>query len=335
MDSFIPNLFSKPPTYRNLVFKGGGIRGIAYIGALEVLEERGILPSIERVAGTSAGAISAFLVSFRIPVSEILKCFATLDFRKVPQASTHHRKLPIPLPVNPLTEEEKLARIVRNYGLYSSSYFYQWLRSVVAEHCNGNPNATFEDFHERGFRDLYIVVANLNKHQGEIMSYHDTPQASVADAVRMSMSIPLYFEALRFDGKNFGKGDFYVDGGVYNNYPIKLFDQPPFIKSTDLKRSKGNSETLGMFLYPEGGLKIIKKEDPRNLMEYLGVVISNLYTAFETIQYENSFIDQHRTIAIPDRGILSTDFSIVKGDEKYNKLREAGRTAARAFLENL
>lgn len=345
MDSFLSTVFSKPITYRNLVFKGGGIRGIAYIGALEVIEEQGILPGIERVAGTSAGAISAFLVSLRLPVSKILERFSTLDFRKIPQASTRKKKfpfslsdslpisLPVHLPVDLPSEEEKLYRMIRSYGLYSSSYFYQWLRSVVADYCDGNANATFADFHERGFRDLYIVVANLNKHQGEIMSYRDTPQVCVADAVRMSMSIPLYFEALRFDGLKFGKGDYYVDGGVYNNYPIKIFDQPPYIKAADLRRSKGNPETLGMFLYPESDLKIIKKENPRNLMDYLGIVISNLYTSYETIQYENSFIDQHRTIAISDCGILSTDFSIVKGDEKYTRLQDSGRKAARTFLE--
>lgn len=328
--SNIFNMFQKPVTYRNLVFKGGGIRGIAYIGALEVLEEHGILPGIQRVAGTSAGAISAFLVSLRLPVSEILELFSTLDFQKIPQASTKKRRIPISLP----SEEEKLARIVRLYGLYSSSYFHEWLRSVVAEHCDGNPDATFTDFHKRGFRGLYIVVANLIKRQGEIMSYYDTPNVAVADAVRMSMSIPLYFEALRFDGEKFGKGDYYADGGVFNNYPIKLFDQPPYIKKADLKRTKGNPETLGLFLYPEGGLKLVKNEMPRNLMDYLGIVIGNLYTAFETTQFETSFIDQHRTIAISDCGIQSTDFSIVKGDEKYNKLKEAGRQGALNFLKD-
>ncbi len=42
--------------FRNLVFEGGGVNGIAYLGALEVLEERGILTDIERIGGTSAGA---------------------------------------------------------------------------------------------------------------------------------------------------------------------------------------------------------------------------------------------------------------------------------------
>ncbi len=45
-------------TYKNLVFEGGGVRGIAYAGALKVLEERGLLQSVERVGGTSVGAVT-------------------------------------------------------------------------------------------------------------------------------------------------------------------------------------------------------------------------------------------------------------------------------------
>tara|TARA_Y100000815_G_scaffold226384_1_gene214278 strand:+ start:231 stop:413 length:183 start_codon:yes stop_codon:yes gene_type:complete len=47
--------------FRNLVFEGGGVKGIAYSGALAVLEERGILPQIRRVGGASAGAINTGL----------------------------------------------------------------------------------------------------------------------------------------------------------------------------------------------------------------------------------------------------------------------------------
>ena len=50
---------------RNLVFKGGGVRGIAYMGALAILEEVEVLKNIKRVAGTSSGAIAATMVSFR------------------------------------------------------------------------------------------------------------------------------------------------------------------------------------------------------------------------------------------------------------------------------
>ena len=47
--------------FKNLVFEGGGVKGIAYIGAMQVLKDKGILPAIERVGGTSAGAINATL----------------------------------------------------------------------------------------------------------------------------------------------------------------------------------------------------------------------------------------------------------------------------------
>ena len=78
--------------YKNLVFKGGGIRGISYIGALEILEKYGILSQIDRVAGTSAGAITATLVSFRLNHQETYSRLRSLDFTKVPQTRTTHSK---------------------------------------------------------------------------------------------------------------------------------------------------------------------------------------------------------------------------------------------------
>lgn len=49
--------------YQNLAFSGGGIRGLAYIGAFEALEGKGLTEGIRRVAGTSAGAIMAMLIA--------------------------------------------------------------------------------------------------------------------------------------------------------------------------------------------------------------------------------------------------------------------------------
>ncbi len=94
----------KRSLYRNLVFKGGGVRGIAYMGALELLEEYRIVDNIERVAGTSAGAIAATLMSFRLTVPETLALFNSLDFTKVPQGATKTRRIKLPR----FAEEESL-----------------------------------------------------------------------------------------------------------------------------------------------------------------------------------------------------------------------------------
>ena len=61
--------------YKNLVFSGGGVRGIAYLGALEMLDEYGIIENIQRVAGTSAGAITATIVSFGLSIQETINNF--------------------------------------------------------------------------------------------------------------------------------------------------------------------------------------------------------------------------------------------------------------------
>ena len=67
--------------FKNLVFEGGGVKGIAYAGAMKVLEKKGILKNIVRVGGTSAGAINVGLpkgdkiaVSFGSPPHTINLC---------------------------------------------------------------------------------------------------------------------------------------------------------------------------------------------------------------------------------------------------------------------
>lgn len=72
----------------NLVFEGGGIKGIAYVGALEILEEitKNLsipfsLQTVERVAGTSVGAITALLVAIGYNSEEIRRELASIDFK--------------------------------------------------------------------------------------------------------------------------------------------------------------------------------------------------------------------------------------------------------------
>lgn len=59
--------------FRNLVLESGGVKGIAYVGALAILEEKGILPQITRVGETSAGAINAVLLGVGYTRAEMLQ----------------------------------------------------------------------------------------------------------------------------------------------------------------------------------------------------------------------------------------------------------------------
>lgn len=66
-----------------LALSGGGMRGIAHIGAIQALEEQGIV--ITHIAGSSVGAIIGALYSYGYNSKEMLEFFRViqiLDFKK-------------------------------------------------------------------------------------------------------------------------------------------------------------------------------------------------------------------------------------------------------------
>jgi NTE family protein len=56
---------------KNLVLEGAGIRGIAYSGAIKSLEQHDLIKGIDKVGGTSAGAIAALALSLGYSADEI------------------------------------------------------------------------------------------------------------------------------------------------------------------------------------------------------------------------------------------------------------------------
>ena len=323
--------------FENLVMKGGGIRGIAYAGVAQVLEERGVLPQIERVSGASAGAITAMVLSFRLGIDETMGVIDRLDFSKIPQARTNERKVES---VNFLLKEFNVItdnlvctqRLVEEFGWYTTEYFYEWLQEMVAEQCGGNRRATFADFRRQGFRDLYVTTANITKRRSEMFCAATTPDVAVADAVRMSMSIPLYFQALKFDGMHFGEGDYYVDGGLYDNFPIRYFDNEQFGKHNRWYRSRINWATLGSYLYTP---KDCKKSESQfnNIVDYVGLMASEMAINTRDEMFSHQTLDQMRTIMVSDCCIDQTDFDIPTHSERYDQLIESGRLAAKAYLD--
>ena len=83
---------------------------------------------------------------------------------------------------------------------------------------------TFDDLYKERSIELCIVVTNLNLNRATLCHAKTTPDMPIRDAVRMSMSIPIYFQACRYSTPGAQHKDIYVDGGVLNNYPLNCFD---------------------------------------------------------------------------------------------------------------
>lgn len=205
--------------FKNLVFEGGGVKGTAYIGAMEVLEAKQILPQIKRVGGTSAGAINAVLIGLGYTVEEMGDLLSSLDFREFQDDTWGLGR--------------DTFRLVKSFGWYKGDAFHAWISDKIAQKMDGNPNATFADIERHkvkrpNLRSLYLVGVNLSTSRTEVFSYETTPDMAIADATRISMSIPLFFTAKKYPNSE-GEKDIYVDGGLLNNYPVRLFDQSKYL----------------------------------------------------------------------------------------------------------
>lgn len=295
-------------TYKNLVFEGGGVKGIAYGGALLELEKRGVLDGIRRVAGTSAGGITATLVAMGYTANETSDIIADTNFNKFAD--------------HDLGILRDAYRLIRRYGFHKGDKFRRWIGKLI-ERKSGRKNLTFGQLHEHagknGFRDLYLVGANLSQQKPEIYSHEKFPEMEIRLAARITMSIPLYYQCVK-------RGDnVLVDGGVTWNYPLDLFDYMRYMGSTSGSGSgesdvggelkyKFNEETLGFHLDTREEIEYSKRDwalvpkDIDNIKDYIAALFGFLYESANKRHLNPN--DWKRTIFLDTGGVKGTDFDL-------------------------
>ena len=302
---------------KNLVFEGAGIRGIAYCGVVQELESRNMLDSIEKVGGTSSGAITALAISLGYHGNEIETLVGKLNFKKLNDGNFFFIG--------------GINRMKKYFGWYRGLKFEEWLENVIKQK-TGDANITFEELHLKGFKDLYVTGTCLNKQEVFIFSHETYPKMKVKDAVRISMSIPLYFEAVFIDKdgqlirrpKNKQGLDIMVDGGFTGNFPIRMFDS----------MTNANFSTLGFRIDSDEqiendlGDKRLAQVPITNFNDYMrafyNMVIENLNRQPLTAE------DWQRTISISD-GDLSPKIRKLSSGE-IGILINNGRHAVKTYL---
>jgi NTE family protein len=287
--------------FTNLVFEGGGVKGIAFGGALGVLSKRGILDQIVRVGGTSAGAITATMVALGYDADYIRDEMLNLDFNQFKDGSFLG----------------DVKRLFEKYGWYKGDAFLKFIEGQIANR-TGSPDTTFIDLKNgTGFRELYVIGTDLTTRQYQVFSHESKGTTRIADAVRISMSIPLFFASRTFEN------DVFVDGGVLNNYPITLFDDPRY--NPNISPGGPNPETLGFYLSKH----VVEPYKITDLEQYIG----NLFEAILDVQDDALWNDPdnlNRTVCINNLGIQTTDFNI--STEQRKALIKKGHEATANYL---
>jgi len=226
----------------DMVFEGGGAKGMVFVGAMQEFESRG--HTHDRLLGTSAGAITAALLAANYSSAEMMEALAEKkggksvfsdfmgdpgSFRDSPliqDGALAKLLTEIDIPLIPDAIEKRLDQAILNWmassskashlfsfvelgGWYSADNFLKWIsRKLDSGEYNGKSrnfsNMTLKQFYEATGKDLSLVGSDTSMEMMLVLNHRTAPELPVVWAVRMSMSIPLLWQEVVWQ-KEWGK----------------------------------------------------------------------------------------------------------------------------------
>ncbi|MFD1850602.1 patatin-like phospholipase family protein [Oceanobacillus bengalensis] len=288
------------------VFSGGGMKAFAFVGVLKSFEENNL--SLERVAGTSAGAIVASFVAASYKMDDITTLINELDLNQFLDPPKLTKFLPF----------SKWIFLYFQLGINKGDKLENWLYQQLAR----KGIYTFHDIRE-GY--LKVVVSDLSL--GKLVVIPDDLQKiyginpkhfPVSKAVRMSAGFPYFFMPKKLPGKT-KKKSIIVDGGLLSNFPMWLFS------------NEDNIDTR-----PVIGVKFSGSKDAKNQPREIKNAIDMFTALFATMKQAHdaryiSKSDKNNIIFVPVEDVDTVNFHIKQETKDY--LFEVGKEHADNFLK--
>ncbi|MBN2157122.1 MAG: patatin-like phospholipase family protein [Candidatus Lokiarchaeota archaeon] len=203
-------------------------------------------------------------------------------------------------------------------GLFLSEFIREFIDSQI-EKKSGIKNCTFQQFYNEFGIDLVITGFNITRN--EILYFRNEGiwrDLSVADAVRMSVSIPLIFKPVFFcydDSKiypipenvDLKKCDLMVDGGVGNNFPLHVFDE------SRSRSSRLNNQVLGFRLKRTRNECYDEELTLAQFIEKIGFSLLGQTTELQIRTDE----EKDQVIELEHEGINTLDFLYSEKTQRY------------------
>jgi NTE family protein len=285
----------------DLVLEGGGVKGLGLVGAVLHLMREGY--TFPRVAGTSAGSIVAAFLAAGATAGRLADIMDRLEYSRVPDRAG-------------LPGVGESLGLVRHSGAHPGNYIHGFVRDEL------------ERLGVRTFADLRrrtLVVTATDITRGQLLrlpwDYEslglDPDEQPVADAVRASISIPLFFEPVQLADRTL------VDGGVLSNFPIAMFDRPKPRWPTFGVKVIPDAPDANALLFP--GLSLPQPPPIRLLARVMTTAV---------LGHDQTYLEQpcvrRRAIQVDTSAVGVVEFGC--GEDKRAALVANGERAAREFL---
>jgi predicted acylesterase/phospholipase RssA len=273
---------------RQIYLCGGGVNVIAHLGALKVLQTKSYLKNIKGWLGVSAGALMALCFVLSFTIEEIEQVYMKFDFTNV-------------------SDIDSAPGWIMNCGMDTGLRLRKLIEAVL--HIKGySETITFKELFEKCNTVLKVYVTDLNLVKLICFSAQDTPDRSVVDAVRASMSIPYYFQPFIDPETN----HILVDGAVISNYPFFMLSPHEV------------SETLGIFI--DTSPKHVEELGVDDILLRPMRIVLAMRSKYEVEQYKEQTI----YVNSGDRNPVNLAIS----EESKKELMDMGKQAAELYFEN-
>lgn len=200
---------------KHLCFSGGGLKGLAYIGAYKALQELNLLvpTQLESVTGTSVGAFFGFLLILGYSAEELYSFVTNFRYADV--------------------KDVNFLNFFQTWGIESGEKIVKFFQAFMRKK-TGQSDLTFSEFYKKYPIKFTIVVTNLRTHTPVYFNHENTPNEYVIWTIRRSMSLPLFFNKICDPQTQ----DCWVDGGLLDNFAIQ--------------QCPDTEETLGIYCEKDG-----------------------------------------------------------------------------------
>ena len=206
-----------PPHPDTLVLSGGGPDGLAFVGCLRALEEADAMTRVRTVVGCSAGAIVALFVAAGLSSHDI-ETWASRGFADRSLLDADIEGVLSLIDRLGIDDGERVMSSIRAAVAARLAVVAPRLCAHSARAAAGDP--TFLELAKATGRDLVVCVSNLEACERVLLSVDTAPNLGVAEAVRMSISIPLLFTPVRACLRAGGPTCTFVDGGLFDYCPV-------------------------------------------------------------------------------------------------------------------
>lgn len=212
-----------------LVLSGGGMKGLALIGLLTVLEKYKLNNTVKGISGASIGALFGLLLSIGYSSEELYSLVENFDYEKL--------------------SDIDITDFFSKFGIDTGGKICLFVKALIRSK-KFPEDLTFSEHYERTGIWLVMNSICLNTREVEYFDYKNTPDMPIWMAIRMTVSLPFLFYPIPY------KGNMYVDGGLTDNFPISPFIAEEVDKSEIIgvklqshpKKGNNNTEQLGGFI---------------------------------------------------------------------------------------